>query len=67
MSGQKNGTTAKFITLQAASALSGIAVSTIRDRVLSGELPHARVGRRVFLPMQDFSRWCESLVRRGVE
>ena len=42
---------AEYVSVERTAAVMGLSESTVRRRILAGELPHRRVGRRVLIPV----------------
>lgn len=46
----------KLVTLQQAEAEYGPPYTSLRDRVISGELPAVRLGKRIWVRREDMER-----------
>jgi len=53
------------VSAREAANLLGVSPRTIWSLTASGELPHARIGRRVVYPVAELEQWLESRSRDG--
>jgi len=53
------------VSMREAANLLGVSLRTISSLTADGDLPHARIGRRVVYPVAALERWLASRSRDG--
>ena len=57
----------KLMTYNEASCLLGVAVTTVRKMIKSGELPSMKIGRRVIIPLSGLLAYVNGNTTGGLQ